>query len=69
MTSDENHVKRKELTLKHLKGVLDPEYVLDQAPEIWKLWEDNNVIPEGMTYQGFCYHLEQIYLLKFMGRM
>lgn len=66
---DRNAEKRKQLTLQALRDVDDPDDVINRAPEIWKLWETNDVIPPGMTYQGFCYHLEQIYLLKAMGRV
>lgn len=69
MSLDENHVKRKAITVSLLEGIVDPEYVVTLAPVIWRKWEEENVIPEGMTYEGFQYHLNQIALLTFMGRM
>jgi hypothetical protein len=53
---DDNQ-KRKEIIINYLKGLgypnIPPQVVFDNLTNIWKLLDDNVLIPQGMTFKQF----------------
>lgn len=51
------HEELKKLIIDHLmsKQYLekDAQFVFNELPEIWKLMEENKLVPDGLTYAQF----------------
>lgn len=65
---DNNHIKRKQVTVDFLKTKgypnISPEEVLHLGPEIYKLWDKEDVVPEGFNLNIFMSFLDNIYMEK-----
>lgn len=63
---DNNHDKRKKLTIDFLKEKgypnIPPERVLELGNDIYKLWDSEQVVPEGMSLEAFIKRLKELYL-------
>lgn len=54
---DEKHEERKKVITDYLMGKQylkkSAQFVLDEAPNMWKLLDEKELIPAGMTYDDF----------------